>query len=88
MDRVTGGAVLARRSARDDPVTRSVKADLSPRQREIVECVSRGMSNSEIAEEMGIAPSTVKSHLASVYTKMGVSNRTQAAVAYSLERTS
>ena len=39
------------------------------------------MRNGEIANELHLAESTVKSHLTSAYLKLGVSNRTQAAIA-------
>jgi DNA-binding NarL/FixJ family response regulator len=39
------------------------------------------MRNGEIASELHVAESTVKSHLTSAYLKLGVSNRTQAAIA-------
>jgi DNA-binding NarL/FixJ family response regulator len=38
------------------------------------------MTNLEIGHELHLAPGTVKSHLTSIYGKLGVSNRTQAAV--------
>ncbi len=53
---------------------------LTPREREILECLARGMTNDEIGRELYLARGTVKAHLCSMYTKMGVSNRTQAAV--------
>ncbi len=82
VDRLNGSVLLARRPAPSDLRTPGSEVDLSPRQREIAKCLARGMSNTEIAVELGIAASTVKSHLASVYGKLGVSNRTQAAVVY------
>jgi DNA-binding NarL/FixJ family response regulator len=54
--------------------------DLTRREREIIACVARGMTNVEIARELGVSTGTVKSHLSSVFAKLGVSNRTQAAM--------
>lgn len=63
------------------------RLDLTPREKEILACVAIGMRNSEIASELHVAESTVKSHLTSAYLKLGVSNRTQAAIAtLSLDR--
>ena len=55
--------------------------DLTRREQEILECVANGMRNGEIASELHLAESTVKSHLTSAFLKLGVSNRTQAAIA-------
>ncbi len=46
-------------------------------ERKIVDAVGLGMSNREIAEEMGIAEKTVKNHVTSVLAKMGFERRTQ-----------
>jgi len=58
---------------------------LSPREMEILELVVRGMSNKEIAYHLGISHQTVKNHMTAVLSKMGVADRTQAAV-YALRR--
>jgi DNA-binding NarL/FixJ family response regulator len=58
---------------------------LSPREMEILEWVVRGMSNKEIAYHLGISHQTVKNHITSILSKLGVSDRTQAAV-YALRR--
>ena len=57
-------------------------ARLTRREAEVLERLARGLTNSEIAAELHVHPSTVKSQLATLYRKLGVSNRTQAAVVY------
>lgn len=42
--------------------------------------ISRGLTNSQIAKRLGLSVHAVKYHLASVYRKLGVANRTEAAV--------
>jgi DNA-binding NarL/FixJ family response regulator len=59
----------------------SRRPELTRREHEILACVAGGMTNGEIAHELHVAESTVKSHLTSAYRKLGVSNRTQAAIA-------
>jgi DNA-binding NarL/FixJ family response regulator len=58
---------------------------LSPREMEILKCVTRGLSNKEIASELGISHQTVKNHMTSILDKLNVEDRTQAAV-YALQR--
>jgi DNA-binding NarL/FixJ family response regulator len=55
-------------------------APLSPREMEILELVIQGMSNREIAYHLGISHQTVKNHMTSILGKLGVTDRTQAAV--------
>ncbi len=51
---------------------------LTARQAELMERVSLGWSNAQIAEQMGITESTVKAHLSQVFDRLGVHNRSQA----------
>jgi len=48
---------------------------LSHRELEVLTALAGGMTNREIATHLGIGPETVKTHLAHIYTKMGVSDR-------------
>jgi DNA-binding NarL/FixJ family response regulator len=54
--------------------------DLTRREREVLELIVAGRSNKRIAFELGIAEKTVKTHVGHVLAKLGVSDRTQAAV--------
>ena len=58
---------------------------VTPREREVLELVAEGRSASEIASRLFIETSTVKSHLHSIYEKLGVSERA-AAVAEGIRR--
>jgi len=52
---------------------------LTPRERQILGFVARGQTNTEIAQRLWIAPSTVRKHLENIYAKLGVRTRTAAA---------
>ncbi len=58
---------------------------LSPREMEILQHVTRGLSNKEIALSLGISHQTVKNHMTAILHKLDVEDRTQAAV-YALRR--
>ena len=51
---------------------------LTPRQREILALVASGLSSPDVADQLGISPGTVKTHLTAVYRTIGVRNRVQA----------
>ncbi len=53
---------------------------LSPREMEILELVTKGLSNKEIAYKLGISHQTVKNHMTAILRKLRVDDRTQAAV--------
>lgn len=64
---------VAQLLATDEPI-----ADLSPRQRQILESIARGLSNAQIALLLGISPESVKTHVANLFGKIGAANRSEA----------
>ena len=64
-------------------VERIISADppaaaLSPRQTEILQSIVRGLSNPDIARQLGISVDVVKEHVESIFQKIGAANRTEA----------
>jgi len=53
------------------------KEVLTRRQLDVLRCVAKGMTNKEIARNLGIAPGTVKIHLATLFDRFGAANRTE-----------
>jgi DNA-binding NarL/FixJ family response regulator len=82
IDPAVTGAVIAhfRRHAPSGSAPSWVDT-LTPREREVLLLVSRGLSNAEIADQLVVSPGTVKTHVASVLAKLGVRDRVQAVVA-------
>jgi LuxR family maltose regulon positive regulatory protein len=69
------GADLAWPAAREQ----ALPEPLTPREQEILKLVAAGLTNREIAAQLVVSPETVKKHTASIYGKLGVRSRTQAA---------
>ncbi|WHX23742.1 response regulator transcription factor [Streptomyces malaysiensis subsp. malaysiensis] len=55
-------------------------ADLTPAERDVLRLLGTGLSNSEIAAQLHLSSSTVKSHISSILTRTDCTNRVQAAV--------
>ena len=55
-------------------------ADLTPRESEVLVLVRQGLANKQIARRLGISERTVKAHLTSAFQRIGVVDRTQAAL--------
>ncbi len=58
----------------------TANTDLTPREAEVLKLVRLGLANKQIARRLGISERTVKAHLTSVFARIGVADRTQAAL--------
>lgn len=63
------------------PARRGEWGELSARELEVLTLIGLGRANDEIAKALFISPHTVKNHVSSIYRKLGVRDRTHAALA-------
>jgi two-component system, NarL family, response regulator LiaR len=65
---------------------KSALDELTDREREVLACIARGMSNADIARQLIIGERTVKTHVSNILSKLHLQDRTQAAVLALRER--
>ncbi len=79
---VRGESPLDPRAARAMLQTRPTARgdDLTEREREVLDLITKGMANKQIAHALNISDSTVKAHVGSIFQRIGVADRTSAAI--------
>jgi DNA-binding NarL/FixJ family response regulator len=77
LDGRAAGRVMAR--LRGQPNERDPLAALSAQERQILELIGQGLTNRQIGERIFLAEKTVKNYVSSVFAKLGMERRTQAA---------
>jgi DNA-binding NarL/FixJ family response regulator len=64
----------------DEQASETAADGLTRREADVLQLVSRGMRNREIGDELHLSEKTVKVHMTAILRKLGVTNRTQAAI--------
>jgi DNA-binding NarL/FixJ family response regulator len=80
VDPAVAGKLFAQVAARGAPVDTSIAKDLSEREREVLGLLARGLTNAQIAKRLYLSEGTVRNYVSSILAKLGVPDRTQAAV--------
>jgi DNA-binding NarL/FixJ family response regulator len=69
-----------RASSSQPEIEKTIRAELSEREIEVLKLIANGKDNAMIAAELHISPKTVKNHISNILTKLQIDNRIQAAV--------
>ena len=64
----------------DEAAAKTIRAELSDRELEVLRLIANGYDNAQIAKELVISPKTVKNHISNILMKLQIENRIQAAV--------
>jgi NarL family two-component system response regulator LiaR len=80
VDPTVAGKLFAQITAQGAPVETSIAKDLSERELEVLGLLARGLTNAEIAKRLYLSEGTVRNYVSSILAKLGVPDRTQAAV--------
>jgi DNA-binding NarL/FixJ family response regulator len=80
VDPTVAGKLFARVAQSPIAVDTAVADVLSEREREVLSLLARGLSNADIAARLYLSEGTVRNYVSSIYGKLGVTDRTQAAV--------
>jgi DNA-binding NarL/FixJ family response regulator len=80
VDPVIAGRVLEQVSSRQSHTATQITSKLTEREIEILNLIAKGLSNADISARLFLSEGTVRNHVSAILTKLGVSDRTQAAV--------
>ena len=80
VDPAIAGKLFASVAENRPPAETKIAHDFNDREREILRLLARGLGNNEIAEELHLSEGTVRNYVTAMFVKLGVTNRTQAAI--------
>jgi DNA-binding NarL/FixJ family response regulator len=80
VDPAVAGKLFAQISQSSVSPNTSIAAELSEREREVLRLLARGLTNTDIAQQLHLSEGTVRNYVSAVFAKLGVSDRAQAAV--------
>ena len=80
MDPSIAGKVIEQVSSHQTQPPTFITGKLTEREVEVLRLIAKGLSNTDIADKMYLSEGTVRNHVSAILTKLGVSDRTQAAI--------
>ncbi len=80
LDPSIAGGLLVRLASQPAPRGEAIGADLTDRERDVLALVGKGLTNADIASQLYLSEGTVRNYVSAVLAKLGVHDRTQAAV--------
>ncbi len=80
VDPTVAGKLFAQVAQSHTSPNTAIAAELSDRERDVLRLLARGLTNTDIARQLHLSEGTVRNYVSSVFAKLGVSDRTQAAV--------
>jgi DNA-binding NarL/FixJ family response regulator len=80
IDPAVAGKVLRQASSHHTQPSTNITADLTEREIEVLRLIAKGLSNKDISERLFLSEGTIRNHVSAILAKLGVPDRTQAAV--------
>jgi DNA-binding NarL/FixJ family response regulator len=80
VDPSVAGKLLDQVASQQEQPSTLITARLTEREVEVLRLLARGLSNSEIAEKLHLSEGTVRNHVSVIFSKLGIPDRTQAAI--------
>ena len=80
VDPFVAGKILRQASSRQTQPATLITSKLTDREIEVLRLIAKGLSNADIADRLFLSEGTVRNHVSAILAKLGVSDRTQAAV--------
>ena len=80
VDPNVAGKLFSHVSQGTPPLDTSIAKTLTERERDVLRLLAQGLSNTDIAERLYLSEGTVRNYVSAIFTKLGVADRTQAAV--------
>jgi two-component system, NarL family, response regulator LiaR len=80
VDPSVAGKVLRQASSHHAQPSTNITSDLTDREIEVLQLIAKGLSNKDISEKLFLSEGTIRNHVSAILAKLGVADRTQAAV--------
>ena len=80
VDPAVAGKLFTHVSQSSAPVDTTLADSLTPRERDVLRLLARGLNNTDIAKQLFLSEGTVRNYVSTIFDKLGVADRTQAAV--------